>query len=223
MHVRMSNTHVYFDSYALLPSGQEVLIRRINAHQDVVQSYIQSAGPSFQFRGTLVVCVCSGYPSASHIGVKCRKGQLMLIGIEWSAQDNIPVTPHSITHSDNIVGQPSRLSDERLKTGITELNPASCLSICNTLAPCAYLRTGTDEIRTGLVAQTVEATLASYSMPILPVIRSKMASVDPGTFEEPGTTPEQLKTLAYDRLVPFLLGAVQRLTERVQHLESQLP
>ena len=80
-----------------------------------------------------------------------------------------------------------------------------------------------DAIRTGLVAQSLEATLASYAMPILPVIGSKLASVDPGTFEEPGTTPEQLKTLAYDRLVPFLLGAVQRLTDRVQQLESQLP
>ena len=51
VHVRMSNTHGYFDSYALLPSGQEVFISRINAHQDVDQSYIQIAGPSFQFRG----------------------------------------------------------------------------------------------------------------------------------------------------------------------------
>ena len=55
-------------------------------------------------------------------------------------------------------------------------------------------------------------------MPIMPVIGSELASVDPGTFEEPGSQPEELKTLAYDRLVPFLLGAIQRLTDRVHQL-----
>jgi hypothetical protein len=59
-------------------------------------------------------------------------------------------------------------------------------------------------------------------MPTLPIIGSKLASGDPGTFEEPGSQAEELKTLAYDRLVPFLLGAVQRLTDRVQQLESLL-
>jgi len=123
-------------------------------------------------------------------------------------------------HSDNIVGNPASLSDERIKSGVTEHDPATCLSFCNELAPCAYLRTDNDEIRTGLIAQEVEATLTSYSMPTLPIIGSKMASVDPGSFEEPGTDPEELKTLAYDRLVPFLLGAVKRLTERVNQLEA---
>ena len=126
-------------------------------------------------------------------------------------------------HSDNVVGNPGSLSDERIKTGITELDPTTCLDLCTTLAPCAYLRTDNDEIRTGLIAQEVEATLASYSIPILPVIGSKFASVDPGTFEEPGTAPEELKTHSYERLVPSLLGAVQRLTDRVQQLESLLP
>ena len=123
-----------------------MFISRINAHQDVDQSYIQVAGPSFQIRGTQVVCVCSGFANATHIVLQCRKGQLTLIGLGWSAEDNVPVTPHSIVHSDNVVGNPGSLSDERIKSGVTELDPATCLDLCNTLAPCAYLRTGNDEI-----------------------------------------------------------------------------
>ena len=123
-------------------------------------------------------------------------------------------------HSDNIVGNPGSLSDERIKSGVSELNPATCLDLCNTLAPCAYLRTDNDEIRTGLIAQEVEAALSQYSMPILPVVGSRWASVDPGTFEEPGSEPEDLKTLSYDRLVPFLLAGLKALTERVAQLEN---
>lgn len=57
-------------------------------------------------------------------------------------------------------------------------------------------------------------------MPTLPTVSSKMASVEPGTFDEPATAPEELMTLCYERLVPFLLGAVNRLTERVTELET---
>ena len=57
-------------------------------------------------------------------------------------------------------------------------------------------------------------------MPTLPILGSKLASVDPGTFEEPGTAPEELTTLAYDRFVPFVLGAVQQLTARLAQLEN---
>ena len=76
------------------------------------------------------------------------------------------------------------------------------------------------EIRTGLIAQEVESVLNLHNMPTLPVIGAKLASVDPGTFDEPGTAPEQLMTLSYERLVLFLLGAVKKLTERIAVLED---
>ena len=78
-----------------------------------------------------------------------------------------------------------------------------------------YLRTDlNDEIRTGLVAQEVQAALTAHSFPDKPVLGTKMASVG-------GESPvEELLSLSYERLVPMLLGAVQELTKRPQLLES---
>ena len=90
-----------------------------------------------------------------------------------------------------------------------------------------YLRTDTDEIRSGLIAQSVKASLEQHSIPTNPIIGSKMGSVDPGDLETPPSPPEELMTLDYSRLVPLLLGSVKELTarlnsvtRRVQELES---
>ena len=85
-----------------------------------------------------------------------------------------------------------------------------------------YLRTDTDEIRSGLIAQSVKASLEQHSMPTNPVIGSKIASIDPGDLETPPSAPEELMALSYDRLVPMLLGAVKELTSQVEDLKSRL-
>lgn len=84
----------------------------------------------------------------------------------------------------------------------------------------AYLRTVNGEIRTGLIAQYVEAMFNSRSMPLFQIIGSNMASVDPGTFGNPGTAPGELLSLCNERLVPVLLGAGKKLTERIDVLEA---
>ena len=84
-----------------------------------------------------------------------------------------------------------------------------------------YLRTDTDEIRSGLIAQSVKASLEQHSIPTNPIIGSKMGSVDPGDLETPPSPPEELMSLSYDRLVPLLLGSVKELTKRVHQLEQQ--
>ena len=96
-----------------------------------------------------------------------------------------------------------------------------CLSLCMELEPSLYLRTDTNEIRTGLIAQSCNDALLNRSLPTSGVIGSEMHSVDPSpALGVPGSEPEEMMTLAYDRLVPFLLGAVQKLTERVAQLEA---
>ena len=212
----------YCDCYVVNAAGQETFTTRINTHQPVSNGYIQTAGPTFQFDGEQIACLCSGFASYTHVRSQCRKGALMIGGLGWTSEVNVPPTPHSIVHSDKVVGKLGSLSDERIKSGVTALDPTTCLSLCNTLAPCAYLRTDQEptEIRTGLIAQEVDAALTAYSMPTLPVVCSRWASVDPGSFDEPGSAPEELMTVCYERLVPFLLGAVQRLTERVTQLEA---
>ena len=210
----------YFIVFAVIAAGVENFVTRINANQSAHSGYTSSGAGQYHMSGSQNVCVCSGFPNHTHIRFKAQKGECSICGLGWTSEVNVPTVPHGIVHSDNVIGNPGSLSDEKIKSGVTELDPATCLDLCNTLAPCAYLRTDNDEIRTGLIAQEVEATLASYSMPILPIIGSKMASVDPGSFDEPGTAPEDLMTLSYERLVPFLLGAVQRLTERNTQLEG---
>ena len=78
-----------------------------------------------------------------------------------------------------------------------------------------YLRKDINEIRTGLIAQEVQAALTSHNFPETPVLDTKMASVD-------GESPaEELMSMRYERLVPMLLGAVKALTQRIEELESK--
>ena len=83
-----------------------------------------------------------------------------------------------------------------------------------------YLRTDTDEIRSGLIAQSVNVSLEQHSIPTNPIIGSKTGSADPGDLETPPSPPEELMTLSYDRFVPLLPGSIKELTNRVQQLES---
>ena len=118
-------------------------------------------------------------------------------------------------HSDNIIGNPSSLSDERSKDNVSSLDPSNCLSYCTTLQPSLYLQTLSNEVRTGLIAQEVQAQLTAHSLPLTPVLDTKMASVDQ---ESPA---EELMSMRYERLVPMLLGAVKALTQRIEELESK--
>ena len=90
-----------------------------------------------------------------------------------------------------------------------------------TRPPWAFpTRGSTDDIRSGLIAQSVKASLERHWIPTHPIIGSKMGSADPGDLETPPSPPEELMTLSYDRLVPLLLGSIKELTNRVQQLES---
>ena len=71
-----------------------------------------------------------------------------------------------------------------------------------------------NEIRTGLVAQEVQAVLDAHNLPDTPVLDTKWATVDDQL--------QELMSMRYERLVPMLRGAVKELTTRVAQLESQL-
>ena len=76
------------------------------------------------------------------------------------------------------MGNPSSLSDERIKENVSRLDPSNCLDVCNSLEPSLYLQTLDNEIRTGLVAQKVQATLQAHNRPDTPVLDTKWATVD---------------------------------------------
>lgn len=68
----------------------------------------------------------------------------------------------------------------------------------------------------GLLAQEVEQMCQHYSLPLSPLVSTKLGRVtDDGPLEE-------LKALDYSRISVMLLGAVKRLTERIQQLGSPL-
>ena len=170
---------------------------------------------------SVTVCVTSNFPDATHIRVKPQKGTFFLYGLGFTDQQR-DVYANTGLHSDCITGNPQSLSDERIKDHVVKLESSNCLSFCNSLSPSMYLRTDTDEIRSGLIAQSVKASLEQHSIPTNPVIGSKIASIDPGDLETQPSAPEELMTLSYDRLVPMLLGAVKELTSQVDDLKSLL-
>ena len=139
---------------------------------------------------------------------------LVCLGLGWRSEET---TTHAeaFIHSDNVRGNPSSLSDQRIKSDVSSLDPSNCLAFCNALRPSLYLQTLENEPRTGLIAQEVQAALEAHSLPVTPVLDSKWATVN--------DQPQELMSMRYERIVPMLLGAVKALTARVAELESRVP
>ena len=136
----------------------------------------------------------------------------MLMGLAWTSE-NRDTHSGSWCHSDNIMGTPSSLSDERIKENVSSLEPSNCLSLCNSLNPTLYLQTLDNEVRAGLIAQEVQTALQNHNLPDTPVLDTKWATAD--------NQLQELMSMRYERLVPMLLGAVKELTRRIQELESK--
>ena len=141
---------------------------------------------------------------------------VQIFGLGWKSGRH-SIVPSPYTHSDCVIGDPSSLSDERLKSGITELEPDTCLDEVLALSPSMYIRTDPGEAsapRFGLIAQEVKQVCETLSIPTNPLISSKLSRVS-----EEGEL-EELLGLDYARLSVLLIGAVQKLTERVAQLEN---
>ena len=187
-------------------------MNRITQARNGAISGYYSGGTLVQWPNSLV-CVCTGFTTAVKIWFTPQKGLMSLNGIGWKTEDR-DIYDASWVHSDNIVGNPSSLSDERIKDNVSSLDPSNCLSFCNSLQQSLYLQTLANEPRTGLIAQEVQSALTSHNIPEAPVLDSKMANVDGEN--------QELMSMRYERLVPMLLGAVKELTNRISQLESQL-
>ena len=187
--------------------GGQLFVNRITmGRSGAISGY--TSGNTFQYPNSLV-CVCSGFDTAVKIWFKPQKGLISLNGIGWKTEDR-DTYDASWVHSDNIVGDPSSLSDERIKGNVSILDPSNCLSFCNALQPSLYLQTLANETRTGLIAQEVHSSLQAHNFPEAPVLDSKMANVDGDN--------QELMSMRYERLVPMLLGAVKELTNRISQL-----
>ena len=117
------------------------------------------------------------------------------------------------TPSQNIIWDPSSLSDARLKTNLTEVTSEQCLNTLRNIKPQTYDRGDLgNERRLGLIADEIEEALEKAGIEVDNVIGQRHWQVDGES--------DVYKTLQYERLVPLLIGAVNSLSARVQDLES---
>ena len=124
------------------------------------------------------------------------------------------VVSNPLTPSQNIIGDPSSLSDARLKTNLMEVTPQQCLDTLRRIKPQTYDRDDLGgERRLGLIADQCEDALLAEGFVIDNVIGERHWQVD--------GKPDMYKTLQYDRLVPLLIGAVNQLSATVQQLQKR--
>ena len=206
-----STSSGYCDCYVELSDGSQLFVNRITQARNGAISGYYSGGTLVQWPNSLV-CVCTGFTTAVKIWFKPQKGLMSLNGIGWKTEDR-DIYDASWVHSDNIVGNPSSLSDERIKDNVSHLDPSNCLNFCNAINPSIYLQTLANEVRTGLIAQEVQSDLTSHSFPTDQILDTKMTSVVGQS--------EELLALMYERFVPHLLAAVKALTLRIEELESK--
>ena len=125
----------------------------------------------------------------------------------------VPCDATSFVHSDNIYGNPSSLSDARLKTSLTEVTSEQCLNTLRHIKPQTYDRNDLgNERRLGLIADEIQEAFETAGIEVNNVIGQRHWQVDGES--------DVYKTLQYERLVPLLIGAVNSLSARVQDLES---
>jgi len=138
------------------------------------------------------------------------------MGLGFTLERDRPVTASALIHSDSIIGNPSSLSDSRLKADQTIVPGDKLTSIFDAIETKEYdlANTGTDvdgtelhtERRVGVIADDVQAALANCGW--TNIVGSKSVN------------DEDYLTLDYSRLVCVLWGHVKALTARVAALEA---
>ena len=172
---------------------------------------VQDTTDTSIFSGDHQSRIASGLSNFTKIKLATRYGVLRVKAIAFHGYDH-PVV-NSYIPSQNIIGDPSSLSDARLKTNLTEVTPEQCLNTLRQIKPTTYDRDDIGEYRLGLVADECEEALKNNGIEVDNVIGERRWQVDGET--------DMYKTLQYDRLVPLLIGAVNTLSARVEQLETK--
>ena len=111
-------------------------------------------------------------------------------------------------HSDNAHGDPSSLSDARLKDAITPIAGTQALDILSQIQGCTYDRGDLGQRRCGLIADEVENAIEQLAVDN--VVSSKFHNGD------------QYKTLDYSRLIALAIPAISELSRQVKDLHDKL-
>ena len=146
-------------------------------------------------------------PGYDRIRLLMRKGELLVNMIKW-LDNRVAQPPSCWVHSDNVHGDPSSLSDARLKTEVTHVSGTQALDVLTQIQGCTYEREDLQQRRLGLIADEVEDAIQQLA--IDNVVGSKWHNGD------------EHKTLDYSRLVALLVPAVNTLSARLQEMEAKV-
>ena len=199
----------YVDIYATRTADSAaIFVTRLQTYQAVDNS----AGAN-HIGGIRVDRVMSGLQSFDQMEIRCRKGVLYLIGLAFSKETDRPSAPLALVHSDNVIGNPSSLSDTRIKFNQQDANQTALCNVFDALQPKVYDRQDnpemTPEHRIGFIADDVKAAMAMHMPNVTNVISERPVG------------EEQLLALDYSRLTTVLWSKVKELETRIKVLEAK--
>ena len=87
-----------------------------------------------------------------------HKGELLVNMIKW-LDERVAQPPSCWVHSDNVHGDPSSLSDARLKSEVTHVSGTRALDVLSQIQGCTYEREDLQQRRLGLLADEAEEAI----------------------------------------------------------------
>ena len=197
----------YIDVYAMRTQDtDEIFVNRINTYQ-----HVSNAAGASHNGGIRVDCIMSGLDSFDQVEIRCKKGILYLMSVCFTKEVDRPTTPMALVHSDNVVGDPSSLSDSRIKQNQQPASQTALCSVFDALVPKTYDRQDNAEMapehRLGLIADDVKAAVDAHLPGVTNVCGSKWVG------------DQELLTLDYARLCCPLIAKIRQLEARLAALE----
>ena len=197
----------YVDIYATRTADSAaIFVTRLQTYQAVDNS----AGAN-HIGGIRVDRVMSGLQSFDQMEIRCRKGVLYLIGLAFSKETDRPSAPLALVHSDNVIGNPSSLSDTRIKFNQQDADQTALCNVFDALQPKVYDRQDseeqTPEHRLGLIANEVKSAFEQELPQVTNVVGSKPVG------------DKELLTLDYARLCCPLIAKIKQLETRLRTIE----
>ena len=183
--------------------GAEIWLNRISFGQTSTTTL-----PN-RYSGNRIECIASKMDMFTHIVLRVVRGTARILSISFHFYDRPVVSSCHVPTSD-------ALSDGRIKTAREERTGLQAIGSMRGIRGYTYDRDDLKQRRLGLIADEVQAAVASELPPVEHIVGSTMAS--PG--EDMPYGP--FLTLSYDRLTALLIPAVNELSKQVAELKLQL-
>ena len=191
-------------------TGQYMWLNRVDTYQgggsEFTHGTFQNPG-SYHHAGCIYQVIATNLqPGYDRLRITIRKGELLVNMIKW-LDHRVAQPPSCWVHSDNVHGDPSSLSDARLKTHLDPVSGNQALSVLSQIQSYTYEREDLEgERRLGLIADQVGH--ATQELACDNIVGSRFHR------------GENYLTLDYARLVSLLVPAVNKMSQEIQDLKS---